>query len=336
MSRRRVIISSIAAVALAILFVLSAFADVTAAARAWLCAFVLVSMVPIGSLALLLVHGITGGRWGRDLAPVLAPAARGIPLLFMAFLPIIVLRPLIYNWHALALPHDVLDFYLNPLFFDARTLSALAIWSVLAWTAAWRNQFFAALGLIAHLIVMTFIPADWLLTIQPGSTNAGFGLGFGIEQIFAALAFAALLAPSGREPRANRDLAGLLVTALLGTVYFLYMQFIITWYGNIPAKVHWYVLRAGDGWALMALAAFLIGGALPFLSILNPYVRRNSDALRVVGAFVLAGVALHIAWMTIPAFGSAAIAPEVLALTFLLAAAAAAWRIPTVGDAHVR
>ena len=46
-----------------------------AAAHGWLCAFVLVAMVPIGSLALLLVHGVTGGHWGRDLAPVLIPAA---------------------------------------------------------------------------------------------------------------------------------------------------------------------------------------------------------------------------------------------------------------------
>ena len=38
-----------------------------AAGRGWLCAFVLVSMVPIGALALLLVHGISGGRWAMIL-----------------------------------------------------------------------------------------------------------------------------------------------------------------------------------------------------------------------------------------------------------------------------
>jgi hypothetical protein len=62
------------------------------AARGWLCGFVLVSMVPVGSLALLMVHGISGGQWGRDLAPLLVPAARCMPLLLVAFLPILLFR----------------------------------------------------------------------------------------------------------------------------------------------------------------------------------------------------------------------------------------------------
>ena len=311
-----VLIAAAAAVAL----ILFALGDGAMVARAWLCAFVLVSMVPIGSLALLLVHGISGGRWGEDFAPVLVPAARAIPLLFLAFLPVMLFRPLIYQWNLLALPHDVRHFYLDPLFFDARTLTGLLVWSVLAWTKAWRNSTCAMAGIAAHLIIVTFLPADWILTIPPGSVSAGFGLGFGIEQMFAALAFTAILAPQS-PGRANRDLAGILLTTLLGTVYFFYMAFIITWYGNIPAKVHWYAVRAGDGWAIEMLAAFLIGAALPFLAILNPAVRREPSLLRVVGALVLTGITLHIVWMIVPAFGVAILIPGLLAglvMAFLL------------------
>jgi hypothetical protein len=303
-----VLFAALAALALG----LSSWNAPETAARAWLCAFVLISMVPIGSLALLLVHGISGGRWGRDLAPVLEPAARSLPLLFLAFAPVIVFRPLIYQWNELKLPADVLRDYLNPLFFDARTLVALAVWTMLAWTGAWRNQLWAGLGLVAHLIAISLVPGDWVLTLRPGSTSAGFGLGFGIEQMFAALAFTAILAPQ-ESGRATRDLAGLTVTTLLATVYFLYMQFLITWYGNIPIKVHWYAVRAGDGWALVAFAAFVLGAALPFLAILNPYVRREPGALRVVGIFVVAGVVLHVAWLTIPAFPLVVVAPAIFA-----------------------
>ncbi len=321
-------------VALALFLVTSGFG--ATAARAWLCAFVLVSMVPIGSLAVLLVHGISGGRWGGELAPVLAPAARSIPLLFIAFLPVILCRPLIYRWNELGLPHDVMDLYLNPLFFDARTLVALAIWSFLAWTQAWRRTLTAAFGLVAHLIIVTFVPADWVLTIQPGSVSAGFGLGFGVEQMFAALAFTAILAPqpSGRP---NRDLAGIMLTTLLGTVYFFYMAFIITWYGNIPAKVHWYVVRTGGGWQIEALIAFLAGAALPFLAILHPYVRREPAALRPVGILVLAGIALHIGWMVVPAFGAITIVPAILACATLgLVLLTASSSGPLTGEAHGR
>ena len=297
-------------------------------ARGWLCAFVLVSMVPIGSLTLLMVHGISGGRWGGDLAPMLIPAVRCIPLLLVAFLPVLFFRPEIYRWDELHLSQDVRDHYLNPALFDARTLIALVIWSGLAWCGVWRRSFFAGLGLVAHLILMTFIPADWLLTLGPGSTSAGFGLGFGIEQIGAALGMAAALGIQGREARACRDLAGMIVSAILGTMYFIYMQFIITWYGNIPDKVHWYVARSGDGWSLLAFTAFILGAALPFLATLHPSVRREPALLRAVGILVLCGVALHVAWLTAPALGVVSQAPALLAVVAMGLLLAGAVRLP--------
>src|SRR5215469_1035267 len=328
-------LGGVAAIALAI----SALLFGRVAARGWLCAFVLVSMMPIGSLALLMVHGISGGRWGHDLAPMLIPAARCMPLLLVAFLPVLLFRADIYRWDELELPADVRHYYLNPAFFDARTLIALAIWSALAWVGVWRRSLFAGLGLVAHLVLMTFIPADWVLTLRPGSTSAGFGLGFGIEQIGAALGLAAALAVQGAEPRASRDLAGMIVSAILGTMYFIYMQFIVTWYGNIPDKVHWYVTRSTEGWSLLALAAFVIGAALPFLGILHPAVRREPRLLRVVGILVLCGIALHIAWLTAPAFGALSQAPALLAalaMALLLAAAARAPALAVAGGGDGR
>ena len=302
-------------------------------ARGWLCAFVLVSMVPIGSLALLLVHGVSGGRWGRDLAPMLVPAARCLPLLLVAFLPVLLFRSQIYRWDELQLPQDVRDYYLNPAFFDVRTVVALSIWSVLGWGSVWCRPLTAGLALVAHLILLTFIPADWVLTLHPGSTSAGFGLGFGIEQIGAALGLAAAVGVQGHDPRACRDLAGMILSTLLGTMYFVYMQFIVTWYGNIPDKVHWYVIRSDKGWSLLALVAFMLGAALPFLAILLPSVRREPAPLRGVGVLVLCGIALHVAWLTAPALGALVQVPALLAGVALALSLAAAARAPVMAAA---
>lgn len=314
------------------------FAAVTGAqvAQGWLAGFVLASMVPIGSLAALLVHGISDGRWGRELEPVLAPAARATPVLIAAFLPVIVFRGHIYKWSALDLPVDVLRAYLNPVFFDARTLAALCVWSVLAWTAAWRRPLTAGLGLVAHLILVSLVLPDWVLTLEPGSTSAGFGFGFGIEQVFAAFGFCALIAQQ-TAGRPTRDLAGMLVSALLGVVYFDFMQFIITWYGNIPAKVHWYAQRKDSAWPLLAFLAFAIGAAIPFLAALNGRVRSEPALLRIVGALVLAGIALHVFWLTVPAFGPAAIPFAVLSLATIAAALMSTARRKSdrpMGEAH--
>ncbi|MGZ5702934.1 MAG: hypothetical protein ACXWIM_18865 [Burkholderiales bacterium] len=311
MRRIGVALFSLVIVALAIAIA----CDATATARGWLCAFVLISTVPLGSLALLLVHGVTGGRWGEDLKPVLVPAARAAPLLLTAVLPVLVLRSSIYNWHELGLPDDVQSLYLTPAFFDLRTVAALVIWSALAWTSAWQRQVPAAGGLIAHLGLLSVIPADWVMTLPPGGVSAGFGFGFGCEQIFAALAFAACLAPQGPEPRANQDLVGVMVSALLASIYFIYMQFLIVWYGNVPAKVHWYVAR--ESWSAVALAAFFLGIAIPFLAMLSPHIRSSPRALRVVGWSILAGITLHIMWLTLPTFGTQAALALAPAAVFL-------------------
>lgn len=309
MSRRTILLlSALAFVALA----LTAWGDGAAAARAWLCAFILVSTVPIGGLGLLLVHSISGGRWGNEFAPALAPAARTIPLLLLLFLPVIAFRPLIYDWSALQLPHGVRAWYLNGPFFDLRTLIGLAIWSVLAWIEAWRRPLLGPLGLVAHIVLVSLLLPDWVLTIQPGAISAGFGLGFGIEQMFAAIAFTAILAPQS-PGRPNRDLTGIMVSTLLGTVYFLYVQFLITWYGNIPQKVHWYEIRSRNGWETVGLFAFLLGAALPFLATLHAWVRREPRAMRWVACLVLVGIALHVGWMTLPGLGASAIWPAVFA-----------------------
>jgi hypothetical protein len=260
------------------------------------------------------------------------PSARFTPLLLFAFLPVAIFRPLIYEWKALGLPADVTQYYLNPAFFDARTAMGLAIWSALAWSRAWRSPLFSALGLIAHLLLVTFVSADWVLMITPGSSSAGFGFGFGVEQVFAGLAFSALMAPRSWTPRANRDLAGMLVSALLGAMYFIYVQFVIIWYGNIPDKVAWYAARTHGPWPQLALAAFLVGAALPFLAILSPIVRREPKALRIVGALVLAGMAMHIVWLTIPAFGAKAIIPTFFAALLMASIAGAVSGLRIVGE----
>ena len=68
--------------------------------QGWLIAFVFVSGIPIGSLVLLLVHRLTGGRWGEALAPVLMPAAAVMPLVALAFVPLAFGLSAPYRWAA--------------------------------------------------------------------------------------------------------------------------------------------------------------------------------------------------------------------------------------------
>jgi len=79
------------------------------------------------------------------------------------------------------------------------------------------------------------------------------------------------------------------------------------------------------------------GRALPFAAILNPVVRREAFALRIVGVCVLTGIVLHVAWLTAPAFGARALiaaAPAALLLTMFFAAVSGAPIIAHARGSH--
>ena len=56
---------------------------------AWLAALTLWFGWPLGCLALLLVHALTGGRWGDTLRPHLVHGDRDLPLLLPALVPLL-------------------------------------------------------------------------------------------------------------------------------------------------------------------------------------------------------------------------------------------------------
>src|SRR5581483_6737114 len=65
----------VAAAAAAAGLVALAVVQPKSAAAGWLVGFLFWSQLPIGSLVLLLIHALTGGRWGESLRPALAPTA---------------------------------------------------------------------------------------------------------------------------------------------------------------------------------------------------------------------------------------------------------------------
>ncbi|ACA20107.1 conserved hypothetical protein [Methylobacterium sp. 4-46] len=276
------------------------------AARGWLAAYAAWSGIPIGSLALLLIHGLTGGRWGEALAPVLRPAASLTPLAALAFLPIALGLAAIYPWAAdpAQAPPQVAPLYLHPTFFLARSVLALVIWSVIGLVvAAGRGGgLFAAVALLLHAVLISVIAVDWVLSVEPGFTSSAFAAGFAIEQMLSALAFAALLAPPDLAGRDASDLAGLLLATLTGTVYIALMSFIVAWYGDLPDKAAWYLRRGQHGLVWLIVAAVAAGAVLPFGLLLNGHLRRSRAALRLVGGLVLLGIGLHRLWLVAPAY----------------------------------
>jgi hypothetical protein len=325
-------IAAAAAAALIVAMIVSA----RPVAQGWLIGFVVWSSVAVGSLVLLLIHRLTGGRWGDRLAPALVPCVATLPLGALAFLPLAFGLSAPYRWAAgtaNARP-DLVHLYLNEPAFLLRTLVALIGWSILAVLIVQRrcNPLMAAIGLAFHGFIISVVAVDWILSIDVGFGSSAFAAGFAIQQILSALAFTAVVAPEPGTDTAT-DLGSLLMAALLGTVYIDLMSFIVSWYGDLPDKAAWYLRRGEGGWNWVILSAVVIGALVPVAMLMNSKLRANRRALRLVGALILVGVILHILWLMAPSFEPGAI---VAALGALIALASASIAVADPIEAQIR
>ncbi len=277
--------------------------------RGWLVAFAIWSCVPIGSMTLLLIHCLTGGRWGVVAGPALRALAAMMPLVAIAFVPVLAGLPSIYPWAADPgqIKPDVAFWYLGETSFILRATVTLAGWSVLAviFARGLGGPLLAALGLAFFGLTISMVAVDWFLSVEPHYVSTAFASMIAIQQLLAALAVVAVCRTSDGGSDAWSDIGKLLMATLLGVVYLDYMTFVVAWYGDLPHKAAWFLKRATDAWTGVLITAFAIGAVLPFAMLLLARVRRSRALLRAVGVLLLLGISLHLAWLIVPAFDHA-------------------------------
>src|SRR5580704_6857460 len=106
--------------------------------RAYLIAYLFLFGVTIGSLAILMLQYMTGGDWGLVIRRELEAATRTIPLLAVAFLPLLTGLHKLYPWTNadFVRDHEIIQqktIYLNVPFFLGRTVFYFAVWLILTY-----------------------------------------------------------------------------------------------------------------------------------------------------------------------------------------------------------
>jgi hypothetical protein len=331
MTRARLSLA-IAAVAAAAMIVIAIFSP-RQAAGGWLLAFPYVAAFPLGSLALLMIHRLTGGRWGEALEPVLRPLALTAPLLVLLVIPVLVAAPILFLWQHGAngeITHSVRLIYLNVPSYAARSLLALAGLSALAFILPEPKSrsapFIAGVGLVFYGIAINFIGLDWVLAAEPVFFSTSFGASVAFTQLLSALALAAVVAP---RDKSLPDLGALMLVVTLGITYTDFMAVLVIWYGDVPSKVFWFVERVREPWLALAVVTFIITSLVPIALLMFARLRASRAALRLIGASILAGLAVYQTWLLGPAFGVASVGTALLALiamtALITAAVAGGW-----------
>ena len=340
-----------------VLCALGAFVNPSGFFRAYLVGYMFWTGVSVGSLALMMLHHLTGGAWGLVLRRLWEAATRTLPLMFVLFAPVaaaILLRKL-YPWtfpelaHEHAIEHKAV--YFNLFFYFGRTLFYFAVWWLLAsylsrWSLAQdrtagdpdprirnRLQSVSGPGIVLFGLTVTFAAIDWGMSLEPEWFSTIYGLlimaAWGLSSLAFMIVAAVTLSrhePMARvyQPRHFHDHGKLLLALIMLWAYFSFSQFIIIWAANLPEEIPWYLRRLRHGWQYVALGLVVLHFALPFVLLLSRNLKRDARRLIWVALLVLVMRVVDLTWLVVPSglqhAGEGAHHSDVGPLTYVLAA----------------
>jgi hypothetical protein len=283
--------------------------------HSWLAALAAWIGWPLGSMALILIHALTGGRWGDAIRPALVAGMTTLWLLVPALIPLALVRSSLYPWLQPELAMQLNNtFYLNAPFLLARTVIYVVVWYGLAWLVlrALRSADppaavarLAPPGLILLALTGTYASIDATMSLDPHFSSSDYGLIATSEMGLLALAVAVLgttFVP-GLDRDSRRDLGQLLLGLVILWAYLDFMQVLIVWQSDLPDEAAWYVARTSGGWGIVAAFVAVVHFLFPFLALLSPRVQRSRPGLGVVAALLVLGTIVHNWWLVLPAAG---------------------------------
>jgi hypothetical protein len=309
---------------------LGAFLDLTGLLRSYLFAWFFCLAFALGGLPILMLHQLTGGRWGTVLQPVLRPALETLPLLAVLFVPVLAGLPLLYPWadadHVAHVPLlQKKAAYLNMPFFVVRTVIYFAIWITLAWLLArWSRQPQADLspglnaragklsgpGLVLYGLTITFASIDWIMSLEPEWFSSIFGVLIAVSMCLPAFALGIVVLAWREQSTATQpmeadtwnDLGNLLLMFVMLWAYMSFSQYFLIWSGNLPEEIVWFLHRTRGPWRLIAVIMVVFYFFVPFFLLLSRAMKRDPRRLSTIAAGIIVIHLIHSYWLIKPSF----------------------------------
>jgi hypothetical protein len=299
--------------------------------RGYLVGWVFWLGISLGCMAISMVGHLSGGDWAVVIRRVLEAASRVLPWMLLSFIPIIFGMRNLYEW---ARPEavrgdrilQIKQAYLNPQFFFLRLVVYFLIWMAISFSLSrlslrqdrdgdvnllGRMRVVSAPGLIIYVLSLTFASVDWLMSLQPHWFSTIYGFYLVASQGLSGFAFLIVVAVylsrsepmSGVfQPRHFHDWGKLLFAFVMIWTYFSWSQFLITWAGNLPEEIAFFLPRIRGGFGWVALAIVLFHFTVPFTLLLSRDLKRNGKTLALVALMLLFMRWVELFWQVEPAF----------------------------------
>ncbi len=298
--------------------------------RSYLLAYVFWIGIPVGSMAILMLHHLTGGGWGFVIRRVLEAGTRTLWLMALLYIPLLLGMAHLYGWtqpQAASNPiYQQKHFYLNTPFFLARSVIYFGLWMGLAWllnrwsfeqdrsgdaSLSKNLEGLSGPGLILWGLAVTFSSVDWIMSLEPTWFSTIYGMSIMVAMVLSAFAFSVLIARdlANHEPLSQvatpmrfNDLGNLLLTFVMLWAYLSFSQFLIIWSGNMPEETSWYMTRGKGNWAALAIVLIIFHFAIPFVLLLSRDIKRAPKALARVAGILIVLTLVDMFWLIVPAF----------------------------------
>lgn len=297
--------------------------------RGYLIGYIFWYGLTVGCLALLMLQFLTGGLAFLVVRRVAEAAVKGLPLMFVLFLPILLGRHYLYDW--MNDPTLTVTFrnhwYLNTPAWIIRWLVYFAIWGGFAYVVINRGdrqdqalevqprfQGVCGFGLVLYALTVSFASFDWVMSLDPSWGSTIYGLIFIAGQGLSALSFSVVMLTILTRYRPYReivkpmqfhDIGKLMLAFVMLWAYFSFSQWLIIWSGNLPDEIGWFLNRIRGGWGVVALIIILFHFALPFALLLSRELKRAGRRLIGLAIFLMFMRVLDIYWYVVPNFAHA-------------------------------
>lgn len=310
--------------------------------RAYLHGFMMCFGLTLGSLALLMLQHVTGGKWGLVLRRLLEAGTRNLWLVALMFLPLIAGLAYLYPWaqsadaikqmsvHAQHAIHER-HAYLNQNAWLVRAAIYFIGWGILAyffnkWSprldvpaaniVEYERQRIAFMrlaggGLLFYAITVSLAAIDWVMSLDAVFYSTIWGMLYMAGQALLTMSFMliVLVTLAKYEPLKTilrktelHDNGKLLLAFVMLYTYLSFSQFIIIWSGNIVEEAPWYLSRVGGGWKPVIVLLAIFHFAVPFLLLLNRNLKKHPVRLRNVAILLVLARIAEQFWIIAPHF----------------------------------
>jgi len=266
---------------------------------------------------------LTEARWSPSVKRLALTTAGFLPVSLILFAILFAGRGQLYGW--VREPVPVKAIWLNVPFMTARIGVGvlLLFWVCFTYAGAVfhedpsgrdkpRRNRLATILLFLFVIVVSLWGFDLVMSIDPHWYSGLFGGYFVVSTLYTGFALLSVIViranargETAVSASAVQDVAKLQFALSIMWMYFFWSQYLVIWYGNVPAETRFFLQRFFvEPWRTLAWVILVVGWLLPFAYLLKRLTGRppqRHKPLFVVALFGLVAIFLERVFVIFPA-----------------------------------